>query len=100
MLLQGHHGIIRLFPAVPGEWKNVSFMKLRTEGAFLVSAEMRQGLVSRVVVLAEKGGRMRMANPFGTAAVRITGARPEVLDEGEIVINTRPGMILQLTKYE
>jgi len=100
MLLQGHHGIIRLFPAIPEEWKNVSFMKLRTEGAFLVSAAMKQGLVSSVVVLSEKGGVMRMANPFGTAAVRISGARAESLDDKEIVVHTRPGMIMQFTKNE
>ena len=38
MLLQSHTGIVRIFPAIPASWEDVSFSTLRTEGAFLVSA--------------------------------------------------------------
>lgn len=43
MLLQSWGGVIRVFPAVPGEWKDVTFHNLRTEGAFLVSAVRKEG---------------------------------------------------------
>jgi hypothetical protein len=43
MLIQSWGGKIRVFPALPTNWKNVSFHKLRTEGAFLVSASMKNG---------------------------------------------------------
>lgn len=38
MLLQSHNNIIRIFPAIPDHWKDISFVNLRTEGAFLVTA--------------------------------------------------------------
>lgn len=37
MLLQSHTGVIRIFPAIPKEWKDVSFESLRAMGAFPVS---------------------------------------------------------------
>ena len=38
MLLQSWGGALRIFPAIPPEWEEVSFDSLRAEGAFLVSA--------------------------------------------------------------
>lgn len=38
MLIQSHNNVISIFPAIPDAWKDVSFMNLRTEGAFLVTA--------------------------------------------------------------
>ena len=46
MLIQSHTGVIRIFPAIPGEWKDVRFTTLRTEGAFLVSAKMEKGEIT------------------------------------------------------
>ena len=43
LLLQSFGGVIRIFPAVPDGWKDASFYNLRTEGAFLVSAQRKDG---------------------------------------------------------
>ncbi|MFN8242017.1 MAG: glycoside hydrolase N-terminal domain-containing protein [Bacteroidales bacterium] len=64
MLIQSHTGSIVLFPAIPGDWDNVSFSGLRTEGAFLVTAVKQKDGISSVKVLAEKGGSVKMKNPF------------------------------------
>lgn len=64
MLIQSHTGTIRLFPAIPGDWQNVSFNQLRTYGAFLVSAGMEEGEVNKVEVMAERGGEITMEDPF------------------------------------
>jgi alpha-L-fucosidase 2 len=64
MLLQSHTGVIRVFPAVPDDWEEMSFSGLRAAGAFLVSARMEQGEVVEVDVRSEKGGTFRMVNPF------------------------------------
>ncbi len=56
MLLQSHRGMIEVFPAIPPEWKDVSFESLRAEGAVLVSATMKEGLLTRIVLIPEKGG--------------------------------------------
>jgi alpha-L-fucosidase 2 len=66
LLLQTRKGIIEIFPAVPGNWKDISFKTLRTEGAFLISAEKENGVPSQVTVTAEQGGKLKMKNPFKT----------------------------------
>ena len=66
LLLQTRNGIIEIFPAVPGNWKDISFKTLRTEGAFLISAEKENGVPSQVTVTAEQGGKLKMKNPFKT----------------------------------
>jgi hypothetical protein len=43
MLLQSWGGVIRVFPAVPDEWKDAAFRDLRTEGAFLMTAVRKEG---------------------------------------------------------
>lgn len=43
LLLQSWGGKIRIFPALPVSWQDVSFENLRTEGAFLVSAVRKGG---------------------------------------------------------
>lgn len=64
MLLQSHTGIISIFPAIPSSWKNASFTTLRAMGAFLVSATLVNGNVEKVECIAERGGLLRLKNPF------------------------------------
>lgn len=64
MLIQSHAGFINLFPAIPDSWRNVSFNQLRTEGAFLVSANREDGKVNKVSIKSEKGGVIKIKNPF------------------------------------
>ena len=64
MLLQSHTDTLRIFPAIPDDWKDVSFNNLRARGAFLVSAERRGGETVSVKVVSEKGGDLRMISPF------------------------------------
>ena len=70
LLLQSRHGYIEVFPAVPHNWKNVSFQNLRTEGAFIVSAKIENGVPSEIKVTSEKGGTLRMKHPFKTWIVK------------------------------
>jgi len=64
MLIQSHTGIVKIFPAIPTSWKNISFDQLRTEGAFLISAEKKNGEVTQITIEAAKDGEIRMENPF------------------------------------
>lgn len=75
MLLQSHTGTVEIFPAVPPDWKEVSFHQLRAQGAFLVSAEMKNGRTVRVEILAEKGGILRLVDPFPGRDIAVKGAR-------------------------
>lgn len=63
LLLQSHEGFLRLFPVWPRE-RDAAFRRLRAKGAFLVSAELRAGLVRRVEVDCEEGGELRILDPW------------------------------------
>lgn len=80
MLLQSHTGIIRVFPAIPQEWKDVSFGGLRAMGAFLVSAERRAGKVVKLRVRCEKGGSLRIASPINGKVLEYYTKPGEVID--------------------
>ena len=64
MLLQSWGGKIRVFPAVPREWREAVFCDLRAEGAFLVSALLQGGEVLWVQITSERGLPCKLANPF------------------------------------
>lgn len=75
LLLQSGGGPIRVFPALPPAWRDVTFQDLRAEGAFLVSAIHREGRTRmvRVTSLAGEPGtvhvpidRPRVNAPSGT----------------------------------
>jgi alpha-L-fucosidase 2 len=65
MLLQSWGNIVRIFPATPEEWKDVSFSQLRAEGGFIVSAERKEGKTVRVTIEATVDQLLRLRNPFG-----------------------------------
>ncbi|MFH1716694.1 MAG: glycoside hydrolase family 95-like protein, partial [Planctomycetota bacterium] len=81
MLLQSYSGDIRVFPAIPAAWKDVSFTTLRAEGAFLVSAERREGQTRRVTIVAEKGGTCRLENPFSGSRFNVEGIAKKLIEE-------------------
>ena len=79
MLLQSHTGVVRVFPAIPEEWKDVAFTDLRARGGFLVSAERKGGKVVQVKIVSEKGGTLHFLSP----------------DTGEVLeVNTKPGEVV------
>ena len=64
MLIQSSNGYIEIFPAIPADWKKLSFTTLRTEGAFLVSASMENGRIKEVVITSAAGGLLQLKLPF------------------------------------
>lgn len=64
MLLQSYAGFIEVFPAVPFEWKDISFKTLRAEGAYLVSAKKEKEKGKEVTIYAEKQGSTKLKLPF------------------------------------
>ena len=78
MLLQSWGGAMRIFPAMPQEWRTATYQNLRAEGAFLVSAIRRDGRTSWVRIESLAGEPCRVKPNF-------TGAfacdRPDKLKE-------------------
>ncbi|HPS01773.1 MAG TPA: glycoside hydrolase N-terminal domain-containing protein [Candidatus Sumerlaeota bacterium] len=70
MLMQSWGGTIRVFPALPGAWKDVSFVNLRAEGGFKVSAERAGGQTRTVRIESPSKTHVRLADPFGGKSVR------------------------------
>lgn len=66
MLLQSHRSVVRVFPAIPTHWKDVSFPCLRAMGAILVSATFTCGQLTDFEGTVEKGGKLRLAHPRST----------------------------------
>jgi alpha-L-fucosidase 2 len=60
MLCQSWGGQIRIFPAVPSAWRDVTLHDFRTEGAFLVSAVRKAGVTSFVRVRSLAGAPCRV----------------------------------------
>lgn len=65
MVLQSWGNCLRIFPAIPEKWKEVSFQHLRAEGGFVVDAERRGGKTVRIVITATVDQLLRLKNPFG-----------------------------------
>ena len=93
MLLQSYTDTLRVFPAIPPEWKEASFDKLRAQGAFLVSAVLENREVSRVEIFPEKGGTLWLADPFRGQDFRMQGAvrQPEKETPGIFCFQTKKG---------
>jgi hypothetical protein len=69
MLLQGHEGVLRLFPC----WHHpaAKFDSLRAHGAFLVSAEKKDGVCQAIRVSSEKGRTCSVLNPWRGCKLRV-----------------------------
>jgi hypothetical protein len=70
MLLQSHEGVLRFFPCWPKD-QNARFGTLRAVGAFLVSAELQNGVVSGVKIVSEKGCPCTVQNPWPGKTVKV-----------------------------
>lgn len=96
MLLQSYAGFIAIMPAIPASWNDVSFENLRAEGAFLLSAK-KDGQVTEVKIVAEKGGRTRLKLPFKTYfAASNKGFEIKNNGDGFLELTAKPGAVLLL----
>lgn len=97
MLLQSWGEWIRVFPALPGAWKEAAFHDLRAEGAFLVSAVRSRGKTSWIRVKSLAGMSCRLITDMtdsvsvtaggGAKAIPLGDGRFElVLAEGEEIV--------------
>ena len=98
MLLQSQGNVIRVFPAIPISWKDVSFTNLRAEGAFLVSAIKKDGKVVEINISSEKGGKLIIQNPFGKQRIKIEGTSLVKFRKANLLeIMTKPGDKITMT---
>ena len=95
MLVQGWNDIVRVFPAVPGHWRDLAFRGLVTEGAFQVSAVRRGGKTAWVQIKAGTTSRLRLKNPFADQPASRVG--PSARRDGDLwIADMKPGEVLIL----
>lgn len=92
-LLQSYTGQLRFFPNWPRD-KDAAFQDLRAVGAFLVSAEMKNGRVSWIRVRAEVGGPLRIINPWPGKVEVIRGDATETMSGELLELETQAGETL------
>jgi alpha-L-fucosidase 2 len=78
IVVQSWGGVIRVFPAIPSAWPDLTVHNLRTEGAFLVSAVRRAGRTQFVRVKSLAGEPCRvlpggLPGPFDVQPLSGTG---------------------------
>lgn len=84
MLCMGHQDIVRVFPVWPRE-KDASFHQIRVEGAFLVSAELKNKEVTSLTIVSEQGRPLTLLNPWKQKKVRLEVRKSgQLLDEKEL----------------
>ncbi|MBO5935110.1 MAG: hypothetical protein J6Q94_06440 [Clostridia bacterium] len=86
MLMQSHEGIIRLFPC----WdKNddASFENLRADGAFLVSAEIKNGKIPAVKIRSLAGRKCTVDCGFVKNVIRVVDGKKIKFQKNDNVIS-------------
>lgn len=77
MLVQSWRDRIQVFPAVPASWQDLVFHNLSAQGAFLVSAERRNGATQWVRIESLAGAPCRIESGMAGLNVRLI-ARPGI----------------------
>ncbi|PJJ65629.1 glycosyl hydrolase family 95 catalytic domain-containing protein [Compostimonas suwonensis] len=99
LLLQSYSGTVRLFPNCEG-LSHARFSTLRAPGAFLLSAELAEGVVSDIRIHSEAGEQLRILIPWESGAVLTGDTRRETLSAGIVTIPTAPGEDLVLREFK
>ncbi|MFV0604858.1 MAG: glycosyl hydrolase family 95 catalytic domain-containing protein [Niabella sp.] len=97
LLLQSWNDKIRIFPAVPNQWEDVSFANMRVDGGFLVSAVRKNGSTKWIKIESTAGGncvfqtdmagRLKISSGKGTRLIsKGGGAYSCNLKKGETVV--------------
>ncbi|MCC8144946.1 MAG: DNRLRE domain-containing protein [Bacteroidales bacterium] len=104
LYLQSWGGKIRVFHAVPDTWEDASFINLRTEGAFLVSATRDNGKTVFIQIESEAGGLCRLQTGMDLSNLNIKKLSGENIEyttvdasAGLIEFTTQAGDIIQLS---
>lgn len=95
MVCQSWGGVIRVFPALPAAWKDLTVHNFRTQGAFLLSAVREGGTTRWVRLVSEAGAPCVVRHGIaGAVDVRDGRGRPlrfEDAGDGAIRITLRKG---------
>ncbi len=101
MLLQSWGGKIRVFPALPTDWKDANFNDLRAEGGYLVSAAMNSKQLDWVKVKSLTGEAFIIKSVNADQLQPISASKKyavKYLGNGEIAIQLKAGQTFLLVR--
>ncbi len=88
MLCQSWGGTVRVFPAVPPSWADVTLHDFRTQGAFLVSAARTGGVTRFIRVRSLAGEPLRLKHGIGGGSAGTTyQAENALISQGVVESN-------------
>ena len=96
----GSQPMIKVFPAISQSWPDVRFSRLRAQGAFLVTADRRNGQTAYVIIESEAGAPCWLVHPWPHATVLVCSGDAEIehqVDAGVIRFETHAGLSYILT---
>lgn len=95
MFCQSWGGVVRVFPAVPSAWADVTLHNFRTQGAFLVSAVREAGATRFIRIRSLAGEPLRLRHGLSGALTVLlddgTPARTQDLGDGTLAIDLPRG---------
>ncbi|OIK02798.1 Tat pathway signal sequence domain protein [Streptomyces monashensis] len=95
MFCQSWGGTVRVFPAVPSAWADVTLHNFRTQGAFLVSAVRTAGVTRFIRVRSLAGEPLRLRHGLSGSVTAVledgTPARTRDLGDGTLAIDLLEG---------
>jgi len=101
MVCQSWGGIVRVFPALPAAWADLTVHNFRTQGAFLLSAVRRGGVTRWVRLVSEAGAPCVVRHGIaGAIEVRDDRGRPlryESIDDDTVQVTLRQGESVLIT---
>ena len=95
--MQSHEDYIRIFP-VWNKNTEASFENLRADGAFVVSGSVKDGKISPVTVVSEKGRTLKVLCPWENGmkilcAEKQLDCKIDRVKDGDVYsIETQPGL--------
>lgn len=95
MFCQSWGGVIRVFPAVPSAWADVTLHDFRTQGAFLISAVRKAGETRFIRIRSLAGEPLKLRHGLDGALTVLlddgTPARTHDLGDGTVAIDLPRG---------
>jgi alpha-L-fucosidase 2 len=86
MLLQSWGNTIRVFPAVPDNWKDAAYHNMRAEGGFLVTAVRKNGVTQFIQIKSIAGEPCRIKSDLTEAYAVISGRSTKIRKCGEDIL--------------
>lgn len=100
LCMQYWNGVLRVFPAIPHKWEDVSFANFLADGGNLVSAQRKNGKTTGIQIKSQYGGRIRLKADIRAPEVKIQGKGTfDIAQDGMIDLDLNKGAIALINTH-